>query len=82
MHAFSQHHLDITPGVSRTQYVHFFQEMNAHLREGLWRAEHGDAAKLRTYLEEGSGGPAMNFRDHFEKDYGSFFPKKTGTKKD
>jgi len=71
-----QHYLDIKPGVARTQYVHFYQEMNAHLREALWRAEHGDAEKLRTYLEEGNGGPALNFRDHFEKDYGVFFPKR------
>ncbi len=71
-----KHYLHIKPGQARTQYVHFYQEMDAHFGEALWRAEYGDTEKLRTYLDEGTGGPAVNFRDHFEKDYGHFFPKR------
>ncbi len=71
-----QHHLDIRPGEVRTPFVHFYQEMSAHLREALWRAGHGDILKLKTLIEEGSGGLALNFRDSFEKDYGDWFQPK------
>lgn len=68
-----QHFLDIDPAQSRTQPVVYVQEMRAHLREALWRAQYGDTTKLASFHRDGNSGLALHWRDKFESLYGHHF---------
>lgn len=70
-----QHFLDINPAEPRTMGVVHRQEMHAHLREALWRAQYGDMGKLEAYLRDGTGGHAQHWRDLFESLYGHHFKR-------
>ncbi|MFO1462392.1 MAG: hypothetical protein U1F66_01300 [bacterium] len=65
-----QHFLDIDPNEARTLPVVHMQEMRAHLREALWRAQYGDPGKLESFLRDGTSGLALHWRDKFESIYG------------
>lgn len=68
-----QHFLDIDPAQRRTQSVIHLQEMRAHLREALWRAQYGDTTKLASFHRDGNSGLALHWRDKFESLYGHHF---------
>lgn len=68
-----QHFLDIDPAQTRTQSVVHLQEMRAHLREALWRAQYGDTQKLASFHRDGTSGLALHWRDKFESHYGHHF---------
>ncbi|MCE9624128.1 MAG: hypothetical protein K8R69_01550 [Deltaproteobacteria bacterium] len=68
-----QHFLDIDPAETRTLPVVHMQEMRAHLREALWRAQYGDTTKLAKYHRDGNSGLAQHWRDQFESLYGYHF---------
>ncbi len=70
-----QHFLDIDPAQSRTQPVVYVQEMRAHLREALWRANYGDTTKLASFHRDGNSGLALHWRDKFESLYGHYFKR-------
>ncbi|MCC6273542.1 MAG: hypothetical protein IT572_08750 [Deltaproteobacteria bacterium] len=70
-----QHFLDINPAERRTLGVVHRQEMRAHLRETLWRAQYGDTGKLEAFQREGTGGHAQHWRDLFESLYGHHFKR-------
>lgn len=68
-----QHFLDIDPAQPRTQTVVHLQEMRAHFREALWRAQYGDTQKLASFHRDGNTGLALHWRDKFESHYGHHF---------
>ncbi|MDL1871036.1 hypothetical protein FBR05_02400 [Deltaproteobacteria bacterium PRO3] len=70
-----QHFLDIDPAQNRTQPVVYVQEMRAHLREALWRAQYGDTTKLASFHRDGNSGLALHWRDKFESLYGHHFKR-------
>lgn len=64
-----QHYLDMHPRIPDTPRNQLLIEMSAHLRDALWKAEHGDAGKLSSYARDGLSGLALHFRNEFEQVY-------------
>lgn len=68
-----QHYLDMQSQIPDTPRNRLLLEMNAHLRDALWKAEHGDTGKLASYSMNGVSGLALHFRNEFERSYATIY---------
>lgn len=68
-----QHYLDMHPKIFDTPRNRLVVEMSAHLRDALWKAEHGETGKLESYSRDGIAGLALHFRNEFEQIYAGIY---------